>query len=432
MPSIVTNITVPLLGFVDLSIVGHLDLATEGSVSPLPDHSTYIGAIAIGTLVFNMVYWLFNFLRMGSSGLTAQAFGRNDLDEAKAVLRMALRVALACGLGLIALQLPIEWGAKWLVAPSNEVWTLAMSYFRIRIWSAPAVLSLFALNGWFIGMQNSRFPMWIAIGQNCCNIALSAVFVFGLGMGIQGVALGTVVADYLGLLAAYAFSRRLTRGIDGRGHIGWHQFFSINRDIFFRMICLIAVTSAFSSIGARLGDTFLAIDTLLLQFFTLFSYFSDGFALAGEALAGRFIGARERQNLLRCVRLLFLWGGGVTLFFTSLYALGGEMLLRLFTKDQSVILATAPYQLWAILIPVCGIAAFIWDGIYVGATATRPMLLSLFLGAVVFFSLYFGLRLFLMPDAALANHLLWISFLAYLLVRGVVLSLFAPKMLRDI
>lgn len=447
IPSIVTNITVPLLGIVDLSIVGHISVTSSAAI---------IGAVSVGTLIFNMVYWLFNFLRMGSSGLTAQAFGRRDVSSQQRILRMGLSVALCCGFALIGLQRPIEWFAQWIIAPSAEVWALAIAYFRIRIWAAPAVLALFAMNGWLVGMQNSRYPMYIAIGQNIINIAISYVLVFCFQMGIEGVALGTVISQYAGLIAAGFFCRKQrllstylsTTDVDkgdfntsqqrivdkttekqasyqqSAVNIEWKTFFTVNRDIFLRMICLIAVTTAFTAYGARMGDTLLAVNTLLMQLFTLFSYFSDGFALAGEALVGKTIGQEEPCRPL--IRRLFRWGWGVAGVFTLLYIIAGPFLLRVFTQDTAVIEAASPYLPWACAIPLCGIAAFMWDGIYIGATHTRQMFLSLMVSAIVFFVCYEGGNRW-MASVIHPNHLLWLAFLAYLLVRGLVLQLFSHQ-----
>lgn len=442
VPSIVTNITVPLLGIVDLAIVGHLG------------NSAAIGAIAVGGLIFNMVYWLFNFLRMGSSGLTAQAYGRCDFVSIRKVLRMGLTVAVVCGLVIFCIQRPMEWAAHGIIAPTDEVWQLALRYFRVRIWAAPAVLSLFAMNGWLVGMQNSRYPLYIAVGQNLVNIVASYLLVFHASMGVEGVALGTVISQYMGLLAAAWLCRHemklstqiTTNSVDNSPSDGnqqaivdnspgytlsYQQFFTVNRDIFLRMICLIAVTTAFTAFGARMGDTLLAVNTLLMQLFTLFSYFCDGFALAGEALVGKYYGKENvsgeapvqqrgmslSAQVRRVIALLFRWGWGVTVLFSLLYIIGGESVLRLLTDEQQIIAAARPYLGWAAAIPVCGMAAFLWDGIYCGLTATRKMFFSLLLGAVVFFVLRWALTLVL-PDA---NDALWLAFLLYLVVRGLYL-----------
>lgn len=415
IPSIVTNITVPLLGMVDLSIAGHI-----GSAS-------VIGAISVGGLIFNMVYWLFNFLRMGSSGLTAQAYGREDGRDERKVLRMALSVAFTCGLAIFFLQRPIEWLAHLVIEPTDDVWNLAISYFRVRVWAAPAVLALFAFNGWFVGMQNSKYPMYIAIGQNLLNIIASTLLVFVFNMGIEGVALGTVLSQYVGLLAAFCFLSKMQfhdkKDKKPLSSVTYKAFFTINADIFVRMICLIAVTTAFTSFGARQGDLLLAVNTLLIQLFILFSYFCDGFALSGEALIGKYTGANDLARKYRCVRHLFVWAFVVVLLFTFLFWIGDTVILRMLTDSEEVLEASLPYLSWVLLVPLTGFAAFMWDGIYIGATATREMLYALALGALVFFgSWYTPMPL---PD----NHHLWFSFILYLLTRSLVQTLLAKRVL---
>ena len=407
IPSIVSNITVPLLGLVDVAIVGHL-----GSAS-------YIGAIAVGGMLFNMIYWIFGFLRMGTSGMTAQAYGKRDLTEVVRTLLRAVGVGLLISLGLWILQSPILRGAFVLIDATEEVKRWASLYFNICIWGAPAVLGLYGFAGWFIGMQNSRFPMFIAITQNIVNIVASLCFVFVLGMKVEGVALGTLIAQYAGLLMAFAlwlkYYKRLKAYIDWNGLWGreaMRRFFSVNSDIFFRTLCLVAVTTFFTSTGARQGDVILAVNTLLMQLFTLFSYIMDGFAYAGEALAGRFIGAKNDVGLRKCIRLLFLWGIGLSLSFTILYALGGKNFLGLLTNDTSVIEASGDYFYWVLAIPLCGFSAFLWDGIFIGATATRQMLYSMLVASGTFFIMYY------LFYQSMGNHALWMAFLWYLSLRG--------------
>lgn len=407
IPSIVSNITVPLLGLVDVAIVGHL-----GSAS-------YIGAIAVGGMLFNMIYWIFGFLRMGTSGMTAQAYGKRDLTEVVRTLLRAVGVGLLISLGLWILQSPILRGAFVLIDATEEVKRWASLYFNICIWGAPAILGLYGFAGWFIGMQNSRFPMFIAITQNIVNIAASLCFVFVLCMKVEGVALGTLIAQYAGLFMAFAlwlkYYGRLKAYIDWNGLWGGEEmrrFFSVNSDIFFRTLCLVAVTTFFTSTGARQGDVILAVNTLLMQLFTLFSYIMDGFAYAGEALAGRFIGAKNDVGLRRCIRLLFLWGIGLSLSFTILYAFLGRDFLGLLTNDTSVIKASGDYFYWVLAIPLCGFSAFLWDGIFIGATATRQMLYSMLVASATFFIIYY------LFYRSMGNHALWMAFLGYLSLRG--------------
>ena len=407
IPSIVSNITVPLLGLVDVAIVGHL-----GSAS-------YIGAIAVGGMLFNMIYWIFGFLRMGTSGMTAQVYGKRDLTEVVRTLLRTVGVGLLISLGLWILQSPILRGAFVLIDATEGEKRWASLYFNICIWGAPAILGLYGFAGWFIGMQNSRFPMFIAITQNIVNIAASLCFVFVLGMKVEGVALGTLIAQYAGLFMAFAlwlkYYGRLKAYIDWNGLWGGEEmrrFFSVNSDIFFRTLCLVAVTTFFTSTGARQGDVILAVNTLLMQLFTLFSYIMDGFAYAGEALAGRFIGAKNDVGLRRCIRLLFLWGIGLSLSFTILYAFLGRDFLGLLTNDTSVIEASGDYFYWVLAIPLCGFSAFLWDGIFIGATATRQMLYSMLVASATFFIIYY------LFYRSMGNHALWMAFLGYLSLRG--------------
>lgn len=419
IPSIVSNITVPLLGLVDVTIVGHL-----GSAS-------YIGAIAVGGMLFSMIYWIFGFLRMGTGGLTAQAYGSHNLKEATRILQRSIAVSMLLALALLILQYPIRVIAFLIIDASPDVRQLAASYFHICIWGAPATLGLYGFTGWFIGMQNSRFPMFIAITQNIVNIAASLFFVFALGMKVEGVALGTLIAQYAGLLMAYLLWLRYYRPLRkylSRKHIfereAMVRFFQVNRDIFLRTLCLVAVTVFFTSTGAAYGDVTLAVNTLLMQLFTLFSYIMDGFAYAGEALSGKHIGANNRTALRLTVRNLFGWGLALALMFTLLYGIGGKGFLRLLTNDESVILASATYFYWVLAIPLVGFSAFLLDGICIGATATRLMLRAMIVASAGFFLVYYGFR------SSLGNHALWMAFILYLLLRGVVQAILSRRLIN--
>ncbi|MCM1079874.1 MAG: MATE family efflux transporter [Bacteroidales bacterium] len=421
IPSIISNITVPLLGLIDVAITGHL-----GS-------SAYIGAIAVGGMLFNIIYWMFAFLRMGTSGMTAQAYGRNNFKETRRYLACSLGVALAISMVLLMLTPAIRETALFLIDPSPEVGNLARIYFNICIFGAPASLGLFALNGWFIGMQNSRTPMFIAISQNIMNIIVSLSLVYGLGMKVEGVALGTVIAQWSGFGTAITLLTRRYRDVilgdnarlsDVIRQISRHElsrFFSVNKDIFLRTLCLITVHFTFIAAGSRLGDTALAVNTILMQMFTLYSYFMDGFAFAGEALAGKAIGARNKNEYSRTVKCLFVWGCIMTAAFTMTYAFAGQWLIRLLTDDESVLASAMNYSMWILMFPVCGMAAFIWDGIYIGASATRYMLLSTAAGMVMFVSLYNILY------PTLQNHGLWAAFNCYLFARGAILTITRKK-----
>lgn len=418
LPSIVSNITVPLLGLIDVTIVGHLGAAS------------YIGAIAVGGMLFNIIYWIFGFLRMGTGGMTSQAYGRGDEAEMMRLLTRSTGVGMLIALTLIVLQYPIERTAFSLIETTPEVERLAATYFRICIWGAPAVLGLYSFSGWFIGMQNSRYPMFIAITQNIVNILMSLVLVYGLEMKIEGVAIGTLAAQYAGWLMAiglwmhrykhlrpYAELRSLT----DKGAM--RRFFQVNRDIFLRTLCLVSVTVFFTSAGAAQGEVILAVNTLLMQLFTLFSYIMDGFAYAGEALAGKHIGADNRPALRTMVRQLFVWGIALALAFTLIYGIGGEGFLSLLTNEESVITASSTYFYWVLAIPLAGFAAFLYDGIFIGATATGLMLRAMFVASVAFFLIYFGCR------EAMGNHALWLAFITYLSLRGIVQGYLGRKIL---
>ena len=416
IPSIISNITVPLLGIVDMAIVGHLG------------DKSYIGAIAIGSMIFNIIYWNFGFLRMGTSGFTAQAYGQRDFDEIVRILVRSVAVGLFIALMLLILQYPLARSVFYFLKAGEEVEQNASIYFFIGIWGAPAVLGLYGLKGWFIGMQNSRFPMYIAIVINCVNIVCSLFFVYVLHMKVDGVALGTLIAQYFGLFMAMIlwilYYGRFRKRIHVRESLRldrMKRFFVVNRDIFFRTLCLVAVTSFFTSTGAAMGDDVLAVNTLLMQLFTLFSYVMDGFAFAGEALTGRYIGAKAQPLLKRSIRLIFYWGGGLALFFTLLYAFWGDLFLQLLTDNEEVLTLSANYIYWVLAVPLTGFTAFLWDGIYVGATASKEMSRAMFIATSSFFITYF------IGSPYCGNHALWISFLLYLSLRGIMMSVWAKK-----
>lgn len=420
VPSIISNITVPLLGLIDVTIVGHLGSAA------------YIGAIAVGGMLFNIIYWIFGFLRMGTSGMTSQAYGRHDLNEVTRLLLRSVGVGLAVALCLLILQYPIRRLAFTFIQTTEEVELLATQYFRICIWGAPAMLALYGFTGWYIGMQNSRFPMYIAITQNIVNIGASLCFVYLLHLKVAGVALGTLTAQYAGFLMAVLLWMRyygnLKRHVDWRGV--WQKqamlrFFGVNRDIFLRTLCLVAVTLFFTSAGAAQGEVVLAVNTLLMQLFTLFSYIMDGFAYSGEALAGKYIGAGNRTALYRTVRQLFAWGIGLSIGFTLLYLFGGKAFLGLLTNDASVISEAGNYFYWVLAIPLAGFAAFLWDGIFIGATATRQMFYSMLAASAGFFLVYYSLH------PRMGNHALWLAFILYLSLRGIMQAVLSRKILQQ-
>ena len=409
LPSIISNITVPLLGLVDVAIVGHMGSAV------------YIGAISIGSMIFNILYWVFGFLRMGTSGMTSQALGRRDLTTVTQLAVRAMAVGLVVAVAILVLQVPIKQGALLFLHPETEILHMASAYFNICVWGAPAMLTLYALSGWYVGMQNTRFPMAISITQNIINIGASLMLVYGLGMKVEGVALGTLIAQYAGVAMAlfllFRYYGRLRIHFKSRGlfnYVKMLDFFKVNSDIFLRTLCLVAVNFYFLAAGSRQGGVVLAVNTLLMQLYILFSYVVDGFAFAGEAMSGKCLGAGNMGALHNTVRRVFFWGVVVALAFTLVYALGGQRFLALLTNERQVVEAAAEYFPWAVAVPLAGVAAFVWDGIFIGTTATRGMLLSSAIATAVFFVLFIVLR------DNLGNHALWLAFVVYLFARGVV------------
>ena len=437
VPSILANITVPLVGMVDIAVAGHLGAAGGVSAAAL------IGGISIGTMLFDMLYWNFGFLRGGTGGLTAQAYGRfhaGDQDAAGDIavtLERALGIAFGSGLALVALQWVVVQVAFLLVDCSPEVQTLATQYFYIRIWAAPATLSLFAFKGWFIGMQDTVRPMICDLLVNALNILLSIGLGFGYAglpaLGFRGIAFGTLIAQWAGFTyAALAVRRRY--GSLFKAHAqptenhGWREFFVLNRDLFIRSMCMIAVYIGFTMISARYGDMMLAVGAILMKLLMIFSYFTDGFAYAGEALTGRFIGEKSPDGVRSTIRQTFLWCLGVTGLFFLVYGIGGVPLLRLMTSDASVVEAGREFIPWLLLMPVIGCPAFTWDGIFTGATASKDLRNSTLWCVVGFFGVWFaGLGLLravreTVPET-LAIHILMAAYFTHLLIRALYLTL---------
>lgn len=434
VPSIISNITVPLLGLVDVAITGHMGEAR------------YMAAIAVGSMVFNIIYWMFSFLRFGTGGLTAQAYGRrrptpslperegegfainkeenNTLDEWKECRNLFLKSQATCflmAMTLIMLQTPLFRLAMWLIEPEGGLTGIVHRYFNICIWGTLPSLSLYAFTGWFVGMQNTKLPMVISMTQNIVNICLSCLFVYAMGMKIEGVALGTLIAQWSGMLMALTMMRwryaEIWRGVrvtikDVTEGLG--RFFSVNRIIFYRTLFLVAVNLFFVQAGAKGGAIILAVNSVLMQMFILYTYVMDGFAFAAEALCGRYYGAKDKHNFQLALKGVWLWGTALTVLYTLAYALGGNMFLNLLTNDSMIRFAAQEFLPWAVAIPFCGIAAFVWDGVFVGTTDTKGMLMGTFGGATAFFLIYILLYPYM------KNHALWLAFNAYLFMRGAV------------
>ena len=442
LPSILANITVPIVGMVDVAVAGHLSTSA----------ATMIGGIAIGSMLFDLLYWNFGFLRVGTGGLAAQAYGRGDRAECARVLTRSLGIALSCALLLIAIQWLFVKAAFVFVDCTPQVQELASQYFFIRIWAAPATLSLMALKGWFIGMQDSVSAMVTDLTVNGMNILMSIVLALGIGlggwhyegMGFPGVAAGTVAAQYSGLLVALvlllAKYRRNTLSTIGRADLRgifkgdqMRRFMTMNADLFVRSLCFIAIYIGFTVISARYGDTLLAVSSILMKLLMIFSYFTDGFAYAGEALVGRYVGAGDRAMYKESVKWTFIWSMSIALIFMGIYHFAGVPMLKMMTSDAVVVDASREYLPWLLLMPVVGCAAFTWDGIYIGATASRQMRNSMLWAVVAFAAVWVAGILLLNHVPALSSldagdynrlamHVLMAAYFAHLLARTVYLT----------
>ena len=409
LPSIVANITIPLLGLLDTAIAGHLGSAT------------FIGAIAVATMMFNLIYWNFGFLRMSTSGLTAQAYGAADMPRCLRTLWQSCAIALAIALTIVVLQVPLLALSMWVISPSADVVAMASDYFRICVWGAPPVLVMMSIKGWLLGMQDSKAAMWVSIVVNVLNIIASLLAVYVLRQGFMGIAVGTLVAEWLGLAyALWVVWRKMRRlgltrlwGRDTRSFVGARRFFSVSGDILLRSFLLMLVNLFVVAAGARSGDMILAVNSLMQQLNSLFAYFLDGIAFAGEALVGKYYGANNGPRLRLCVRRLFVWAAVLTAAFTVLYS-WPQLIFAVLTDASDVITAALDYRWWCALLPVAGMAAFVWDGVFIGLTRSRGMLLAVAVADAAFFALYFIL------PASMGNHRLWLAFVTYLALRGVV------------
>ena len=410
LPNIISNITVPIMGIVSTMIAGHLG-----------DSVTTIGALAIGVSIFNFIYWNCSFIRMGTSGITAQAFGAGDNHTTTLMLVRAVVVSVAVGFIMLLFQKPLGLAALKIMNGGEMV----ADYFFARIWAVPAGVLLFGLNGWLTGMQNAVIPMIVAIIVNIIHIACSLWFAFPLGMGIVGIAYASVVAQWTGVAITAAitwwhYGNRLER-------ITWREvmdmqamraFFVINRDIIIRTLCICAAYTFFTAASARMDDaTILAVNTILLELFTLFSYMNDGFAYAAEALTGRFIGARDGRSLRECVKKCMVWCMIVGVAYVALYVGWWRELLGLFVEDganaEQIIEYAGRYIGWIIIIPLAASLPFMMDGIMVGATQSRIIRNSMVLATAAYFLLFYTL------EPVIGNNALWLAFTSYMFLRGV-------------
>ncbi len=408
IPNIISNISVPLLSTVDTALMGRMS-------------ALHIGAVGIGSMIFNFIYWNFGFLRMGTTGITAQAFGRKDTSDMMLTLGRAMLCALILALLVLLLQVPFSQASFYLMNVSAEQYEMVSEYFFIRIWAAPATIGLYAMMGWYFGMQNAIYPLILTVVINVVNIAFNFLFILQYNMDIDGVAWGTVIAQYAGLLLAFGLFLYKYSYLLAELHsrllfqlAALKKFLLVNRDIFIRTLCLTFAFAFFYSQSAEQGELLLAVNVILLQFFNWMAYGVDGFAFAAESLVGKYHGAANKPQTFRAIRYSFYWGMLLALLFALLYGLGHAPLLRVFTDQELVIAAAQPFLWWVIALPLISTPSFIWDGIYIGLTASRAMRDTMLLSLLVFILSFYWL------DRAYGNHGLWMAMLSFMAARGVV------------
>lgn len=419
IPSILANITVPIVGIVDVAIAGHIANASA------------IGGIAIGTMLFDLLYWNFGFLRVGTGGMTAQAYGRKDRQAIMDIFSGSITLSLAGALLVWAIGWPFVDLVMRCVPCSPEVEMFARQYFWIRIWAAPATLSLMVFKGWFIGMQNTVYPMICDITVNVVNMAASFCLAVYTPLGAIGVAYGTLIAQYTGLLTAMVlmgvgyrrFFQYIRLWAKDEGE-RLRQMLALNGNLILRSLGFMVVYVGFTALTSEYGDDVLAVGAIMMKLFMVFSYFVDGFAYAGEALVGRYIGEQDRQQTRLAVTRLFQWTLGVGLVFTLVYLIGGEQMVGVMTSDRTVIEGSRPFLFWLVLMPFVSCAAFMWDGIFIGATAGRQVRDCMLFAALGFVLSYLGLFRFLGVQAV------YVGYFVHLLVRTLYLSIRWKKVLR--
>lgn len=418
LPIALSNATVPILGAVDTGVVGQI-----GEAAP-------IGAVGLGAIILSGIYWIFGFLRMGTTGLTAQAAGQGNQAEVAALLSRALLVGVIGGFALICLQMPIFWGAFRVAPASDEVENLARNYMGIRIWSAPAAIAIYGITGWLIAQERTRAVLVLQLWMNGLNMALDVWFVLGLGWGVEGVAIATFIAEWTGAALGLWFCRTVFRGPDWRNkalvldRVKWAQMVVLNGDILIRSLLLEAIFLSFMFIGAGFGDVRLAANQVLLQFLMITSFALDGFAFAAEALVGNAVGARQPKSLRRAAILSSAWAGAASMVLVLVFALFGGMIIDLMAKSVPVQEIARDYVAYVAVLPLLGCAAFMLDGIFVGAMRSRDMRNMMALS----FGVYVLAALALVPF--LENHGLWMAMLLSFVARGVTLGLRYPALER--
>jgi MATE family multidrug resistance protein len=419
LPMIVSSVTVPLLGMVDTAVMGHLDDAI------------YLGAVAAGATIFSMLFMGLNFLRMGTTGITAQAFGAGDNESIRTALGQPVLTALVLAIIIIVLQQPLLHTAMWILSPSAAVGYLAQTYFEIRIWSAPASLINFALIGWLIGMQNARGPLVTMLVINLVNIGLDFVFVLLLGMTADGVALATLIAELCGIVIAILFVRHELASRPGQWirseflePANYRRLFDVNASLFLRTMALMFVFAFITAQGARMGDVFLATNALLMNFQFFQAYALDGVAYSAEALVGKAVGSRDHDGVRRAVHRTLQWSLVFATLFCAVYALAGQSIISILTNIDTLKETAYIFLPWLVISPLISVWSFLYDGVYVGATRTKEMMIIMVGSTVlVFLPMWFSTKF-------LGNHGLWLAFTAFMLARGIGMHIWFRHMIN--
>lgn len=408
IPNILSNISVPLMSTTDTVLMGHLS-------------GLHLGAVGISAMIFNFLFWNFGFLRMSTTGLTAQAFGRKEQISLTGGFYRAFLTSCFVGILLLILWQPVWILSAELMEISGQHYDIAKKYFLVRMLSAPATLSMMVILGFYFGMQNAVIPLFITVLINIINIGVSIFLVNVMNMNEFGVAMGTTIAQYTGFLVGlvilyfkYPFLKKhfsLKSILDTREV---KRFFHLNKDIFIRTLCLTTVFAFFYRQSSHAGELALASSVILLQFLNWMSYGVDGFAHAAESLTGKYFGRNDVGNLHKSIRYSFLWGGILALAYALIYGIGGSRLVGLFTSDIAAVNHTMQYFFWVIILPVAGFASYIWDGIYVGLTASKGMRNSMVMAFIAFLSVYF------LSKSLPGVQGLWLALMVFLLMRGII------------
>ncbi len=409
IPNIISNISIPLLSTVDTALMGRMSIL-------------HVGAVGLGSMIFNFIYWNFGFLRMGTTGMTAQAFGQKNNASIINTLGRALITSLVLAFLVMALMIPLGNVSFQLLEAQDNI--LVSDYFYTRIWAAPATLGLYAFMGWFFGMQNAIYPLILTIVINVANIGFNFLFVYHFGMDVKGVALGTVIAQYIGIILAfflfyYKYAEYL-KHVQKEVLLKWEdlkKFLSINSDIFLRTLCLTFAFGFFYNRSSGGGDTILAVNVILLQFVNWMSYGVDGFAFASESLVGKYAGAKDRPNTNKAIRLSFIWGMVLAILFAAVYGLFGKELLYIFTDKENLVDASIPFLYWMVLYPILAFPCYLWDGIFIGLTASKAMRNSMLVSVLLYVLAYF----IFMPT--FDNNRLWLILLIFMVARGAIQTL---------